>query len=80
VREPTLIEELLQYNNIRKIKCQEDKTSILVDEPNTLLVFTKRAKVQRSRVEEAPDENEGEANIDDSPQQNFSPSQVDERP
>jgi hypothetical protein len=51
-----------------------------VDEPNTLLVFTKRAKVERSRVVEVPDEVEGEANIDDSPQQNFSPSQVDERP
>lgn len=45
-----------------------------MDEPNTLLVFTKRAKVSRNRVEVIPDENEGEANIDDSPQQNFSPS------
>ena len=42
VSEPTLIEELLQFNHIRKVKCQDDKTMILVDEPNTLLVFSKR--------------------------------------
>lgn len=42
VHEPTLIEELLQFDHIRKVKCQDDKTMILVDDPNTLLVFSKR--------------------------------------
>jgi len=47
VTEPTLIEELLQFNHIRKVKCQDDKTMILVDEPNTLLVFSKRDHLGR---------------------------------
>jgi alpha-tubulin suppressor-like RCC1 family protein len=42
VTEPTLIEELLAYNHIRKVKCENDKSMILVDEPNTLLIFMKR--------------------------------------
>ena len=45
VNEPTLIEELLQFNHIRKAKCKDDKTMILVDEPNTLLVFSKRGRL-----------------------------------
>jgi len=47
VGEPTLIEELLQFSHIRKVKCQDDKTMILVDEPNTLLVFSKREQLGR---------------------------------
>lgn len=31
VPEPTLIEDLLQFDFIRKIKCHNDKTLILVD-------------------------------------------------
>lgn len=43
VNEPTIIEELLQYSHIRKVKCQGNSTMILVDSPNTLLVFSKRS-------------------------------------
>lgn len=43
VNEPTIIEELLNYSHIRKIKCQGNSTMVLVDSPNTLLVFSKRS-------------------------------------
>ena len=36
--------------------------------------------MQRGRVIIEPDDNEGEANLNDSPQMNFSADQVDERP
>jgi hypothetical protein len=41
---------------------------VLVDDPNTLLVFSKRDKVSRSRVVVEPEECEVDANINDSPQ------------
>lgn len=47
VGEPTLVEQLLQFMALRKVKCQDDKTMILVDEPNTLLVFSKREELGR---------------------------------
>jgi Regulator of chromosome condensation (RCC1) repeat len=45
VNEPELVECLLEYQFIRKIKCQGNKTMVLVDEPNTLLVFCKAERV-----------------------------------
>jgi hypothetical protein len=40
---------------------------VLVDDPNTLLVFSKRDKVPRGRVIIEPEDNEVDANINDSP-------------
>ena len=41
---------------------------MLVDDPNSLLVFSKREKVPRGRVVVEPEECEVDANINDSPQ------------
>ena len=76
VHEPTLVEDLLQFNYIRKIKCQNDKTLILVDQPNTLIIYSKRdnlrdanVKSPRGRSRQSGSESqEGEGNVDDSPE------------
>lgn len=46
VNEPVLVEDLLQYASIRKVKCVANKTLVLVDEPNTLLIYSKKNQVQ----------------------------------
>jgi alpha-tubulin suppressor-like RCC1 family protein len=74
VSEPTLNEELLAFNHIRKIKCEDDKTMILVDEPNTLLIFSRRPNIERQnkgsneRDEERKSNDDREANVEDSPE------------
>jgi hypothetical protein len=44
--EPTLVEDLLQFTHIRKIKCVADRTMVLVDSPNTLLIYSKRDNIR----------------------------------
>ena len=47
VPQPQLVEELLQYSHIRKLKCEGNKTMVLVDEPNRVVVFASRQRVVR---------------------------------
>lgn len=82
MNEPTIIEELLQYSHIRKVKCQGNTTMILVDSPNTLLVFSKRSsddnsgqhqerdRTPKSKREANKNENVGLEAEDDDPEDN----------
>lgn len=78
VYEPTLVEDLLQYSNVRKIKCTSDQTMVLVDSPNTLLVFSKRDSCKDRN--QPYEEDAGEANVrDDSPNFNYRMNMQDQR-
>lgn len=79
VPEPTLIEDLLQYSHIRKLKCTADQTIVLVDSPNTLLIFSKRDNL-RDKTDKDLSSDDVEANVrEDSPYQNYKQNMNDER-
>lgn len=65
VKEPALVEDLLQFSCIRKVKCQGNKTMVLVDEPNLLLVFSKKDRVTESLLREESHFQEPEPRFED---------------
>jgi hypothetical protein len=57
---------------------------ILVDQPNTLIVYSKRdnlrdANISSPKVRSRSASQEGEGNVRDSPEQNYIANQLDER-